>query len=81
MPVGKQRSATSSEQEVDLETEIKELRKKVEELEKIKNSNTTNNIKNQTNNIKNQTNTIININCFGNENMDYIIIKIYINLK
>lgn len=58
---------------VDLETEIKELRKKIEDLEKIKNSNNT------TNNIKNQTNNIININCFGNENMDYITDKVILH--
>jgi hypothetical protein len=68
---------------VDLETEIKELRKKIEDLEKSKNSNTTN-IKNQNNttNIKNQNNTtnnIININCFGNENMDYITDKVILH--
>ena len=66
---------------VDLETEIQELRKKIEDLEKSKNSNT--NIENQNNtNIKNQNNTtnnIININCFGNENMDYITDKVILH--
>ena len=71
---------------VDLETEIQELRKKIEDLEKSKNSNNTN-IKNQNNttikkqnNIENQTNNnIININCFGNENMDYITDKVILH--
>jgi len=60
---------------VDLETEIKELRKKIEYLEKIKNSNTTNNIQKQNNTINN----IININCFGNENMNYITDKVILH--
>ena len=71
-------SAVKNTSKVDLETEIKELRKKIEVLEKIKNSNT--NIENQNNtNIKNQTNNIININCFGNENMDYITDKVILH--
>ena len=69
-------SAVKDTPKVDLETEIKELRKKIEDLEKIKNSNnTTNNIKNQ----NNTTNNIININCFGNENMDYITDKVILH--
>jgi len=64
---------------VDLETEIKELRKKIEDLEKNKN-NTTKIEKqnNTTNNIETQNN-IININCFGNENMDYITDKVILH--
>lgn len=67
---------------LDLETEVRELRKKVEELEK--NAFTTNNTKiekqniNTQNNIKTQNN-IININCFGNENLDYITDKVIIH--
>ena len=68
---------------VDLETEIKELRKEIELLKTEKNTtkiekqiiekqnNTTNNIQNQ--------NNIININCFGNENMDYITDKVILH--
>ena len=75
-----------------LETEIKELRKEIELLKNNHQTNpTTNNantnIENQTNNtqiknqnienqqIENQNNNII-INCFGNENMDYITDKV-----
>ena len=59
-----------------LETEIQELRQKIEDLEKSKNN--TNNIQNIENqNITNNNNNIkININCFGNENMDYITDKV-----
>jgi predicted nuclease with TOPRIM domain len=53
-----------------LQKENEELRKKIEDLEKVKN-NTTNNIQNQ--------NNIININCFGNENMDYITDKVILH--
>ena len=56
-----------------LQKENAELRKKIEDLERSKNNNTNiQNIENQnnTNNIK------ININCFGNENMDYITDKV-----
>jgi len=60
---------------VDLETEIQELRKEIELLKTEKNYNTTNNIKNQ----NNTTNNIININCFGNENMDYITDKVILH--
>jgi hypothetical protein len=68
---------------VDLETEIQELRKEIELLKN--NKNTTNNIEKQIiekqnqNNIENQTNNIININCFGNENMDYITDKVILH--
>jgi hypothetical protein len=59
-----------------LEIEIKELRKKIEDLEKNKNNI---HIENQTNNnIENQTNHII-INCFGNENLDYITDKVVLH--
>lgn len=65
-----------------LETEIKELRKEVELLKnkQTNNGNTTigkQQIENQNNNtqIANQNNNII-INCFGNENMDYITDKV-----
>ena len=62
-----------------LETEIKELRKKLEDLKKNTN-NTTNNIEKQTNTINNiETQNIININCFGNENMDYITDKVILH--
>jgi len=54
-----------------LQKENEELRKKIEDLEKGKN--------NTTNNIENQTNNIININCFGNENMDYITDKVILH--
>ena len=70
---------------VDLETEIQELRKKIEDLEKSKNSNNTNIKKqiikkqNQNNTTNNQTNNTININCFGNENMDYITDKVILH--
>ena len=59
-----------------LETEIQELRQKIEDLEKSKtNANNIQNIENQ--NITNNNNNIkININCFGNENMDYITDKV-----
>lgn len=53
-----------------LQKENEELRKKVEELEKIKNPTTTNNIKTQNN---------IIINCFGNENLDYITDKVILH--
>lgn len=53
-----------------LQKENEELRKKIENLEKGK-INTTN--------IENQTNNIININCFGNENMDYITDKVILH--
>ena len=69
---------------VDLETEIKELRKEIELLKTEK--NTTKIEKqiiekqnNTTTNIENQTNNIININCFGNENMDYITDKVILH--
>jgi len=61
---------------VDLETEIKELRKKVEELEK-NNKNITK-VEKQTN-IKNQTNNNIIINCFGNENLTHLTDKVIIS--
>lgn len=54
-----------------LEKEVVELRKEVEDLKKNKNTTkieNQNNIKNQTN-IENQN---IIINCFGNENLEYI---------
>ena len=63
---------------IDLETEIQELRKEIELLKtksNKKNAITTNN----TTNIENQNNTtnnIIHINCFGNENLDYITDKV-----
>jgi hypothetical protein len=74
---------------VDLEAEIKKLQEKIEVLEKSaianNNNNNTTNIENQninntnnTTNIKNQTNNII-INCFGNENLDYITDKVILH--
>jgi len=69
-----------------LEAEVKELHKKnhelskeVEDLKKHNNMNiqTQNNIENQ-NNIQKQTNNII-INCFGNENLDYITDKVILH--
>ena len=61
-----------------LETEIQELRNKIEELEKSKHNQ---NIKTQNNNnntnIKTQNNIIIN--CFGNENLDYITDKVILH--
>lgn len=63
-----------------LEKKVVELSKKVEDLENSKkdttNINTQNNIENQ--NIKNQYNNII-INCFGNENLDYITDKVILH--
>jgi len=56
-----------------LETEIKELRK---EIEDIKKNNNNTNIQNQ-NNIETQNNIIIN--CFGNENLDYITDKVILH--
>lgn len=62
-------------QKVDiLEKELVELRKEVEDLKK-RNKDT--NIKTQ-NNIENQHNNII-INCFGNENLDYITDKVILH--
>jgi len=62
-------------QKVDiLEKEVVELRKEVEDL---KNNKNTTNIENQTN-IANQQNNII-INCFGNENLDYITDKVILH--
>lgn len=55
-----------------LQKENEELRK---EIEQLKNNNTTN----TTNNIENQTNNIIHINCFGNENLDYITDKVILH--
>jgi hypothetical protein len=55
-----------------LQKENEELRKKIEKLEK------TNHITNNNTNIENQNN-IININCFGNENMDYITDKVVLH--
>ena len=75
---------------IHLETEIKELRKKIEDLEKSKNNNTMNIEKqnnnttiekqnnNTNNNIQTQNNNII-INCFGNENLDYITDKVILH--
>jgi hypothetical protein len=68
-----------------LETEIQELHKKnlelskkIDVLEKKQNTNIqTQNIKTQ-NNIQKQTNNII-INCFGNENLDYITDKVILH--
>ena len=66
-----------------LETEIQELRKEIELLKNQKNTNiqNQNNIKTQNNNnntnIKTQNNIIIN--CFGNENLDYITDKVIIH--
>jgi hypothetical protein len=58
-----------------LETEIKELRK---EIEDIKKNNNNTNIQNQSNtNIETQNNIIIN--CFGNENLDYITDKVILH--
>jgi hypothetical protein len=57
-----------NESESTLKTEIQELRQKIEDLERSKNIQ---NIENQ-----NNTNIEININCFGNENMDYITDKV-----
>ena len=66
---------------IDLETEIRELRKKIEDLEKtkqnIKNQNNTNIQKQDNTNIKTQNNIIIN--CFGNENLDYITDKVILH--
>jgi hypothetical protein len=68
---------------IDLETEIRDLRKKIDVLEKKQNTNieNQNNIKTQNNNnntnIKTQNNIIIN--CFGNENLDYITDKVIIH--
>jgi hypothetical protein len=71
-----------------LQKENEELRKKIEDLKKntnnttnIEKQNNTTNIEKQnntTNNIQNQNN-IININCFGNENMDYITDKVILH--
>lgn len=55
-----------------LQKENEELRKKIEELEQTKC------ITNNNTNIENQNN-IININCFGNENMDYITDKVILH--
>ena len=56
-----------------LQKENEELRKKIEELEQTKSITNNNNT-----NIENQNN-IININCFGNENMDYITDKVILH--
>ena len=53
-----------------LQKENDELRKQVEQLQ-LKNNTNIQNIENQ-----NNTNIEININCFGNENMDYITDKV-----
>jgi hypothetical protein len=67
---------------VDLETEIKELRKEIELLKTEKNATKIEKQiiekQNNTTNIENQNN-IININCFGNENMDYITDKVILH--
>jgi hypothetical protein len=78
----------------DLKTEITELRKKLEDLEKnntnnqqISTINNTNNntkienqkIEKQNNNTKIENNNNIIINCFGNENMDYITDKVILH--
>jgi len=58
-----------------LETEIQELRQKIDDLERNKN---TGNIQTQNNtNIQTQNNIIIN--CFGNENLDYITDKVILH--
>jgi outer membrane murein-binding lipoprotein Lpp len=64
-----------------LQKENEELRKRIEDLENNQKNATTTNTKtnNTTNNIENQTNNIININCFGNENMDYITDKVILH--
>jgi len=65
---------------VDLETEIKELRKEIELLKTEKNTKNITNIEKQNNTINNiETQNIININCFGNENMDYITDKVILH--
>jgi TolA-binding protein len=78
----------------DLKTEITELRKKLEDLEKnntnnqqistINNTNNNTKIENQqigkqNNNTKIENNNNIIINCFGNENMDYITDKVILH--
>lgn len=63
---------------IDLQKENEELRKKIEDLKK--NTTTTNIEKNVNNTINNiETQNIININCFGNENMDYITDKVILH--
>ena len=70
-----------------LQKENDELRKRIENLENNQKNATTTKIEKQiiekqnntTNNIENQTNNIININCFGNENMDYITDKVILH--
>jgi hypothetical protein len=64
----------------NLETEIQELRKEIELLKNQKNTNikTQNNNNNNNTNIKTQNNNII-INCFGNENLDYITDKVILH--
>jgi hypothetical protein len=61
-----------------LETEIQELRNKIEELEKSKHNQNIQNQNIQNQNIQNQQNNII-INCFGNENLDYITDKVILH--
>jgi hypothetical protein len=62
-----------------LEKKVVELSKEVEDLKKHNNTNigNQNNIQTQ-NNIQKQTNNII-INCFGNENLDYITDKVILH--
>jgi len=55
-----------------LQKENEKLRKKIEDLE-----NNEKNVNNTTNNI--ETQNIININCFGNENMEYITDKVILH--
>jgi hypothetical protein len=60
---------------IDLETEVQELRKEIELLKTESISNKKN--PTTTNNIKTQNNIIIN--CFGNENLDYITDKVILH--
>jgi hypothetical protein len=61
-----------------LQKENEELRKEIELLKTESNKPNVTNHQNNTTNIKNQTNNII-INCFGNENLDYITDKVILH--
>lgn len=65
---------------LELHKKYLELSKKIDVLEKKQNTNiqNQNNIQTQNTNIKTQNNNII-INCFGNENLDYITDKVIIH--
>jgi hypothetical protein len=66
--------------ELNLENEIKKLRKEIELLKIEKNATKIENqINNNNNNNIETQNNIININCFGNENMDYITDKVILH--